>query len=303
MTNSGEKIVIRPQDLSPETDERIVIASNDLTETVSVPESTLPSPSRWKLAVGTLVPFLNALIWWRLPARGRTGRRLAKAFAVILAMASVGCLVVAAIVVFQERITWIERVARTAERSVVMIQSGNSTGTGFVVAKEDGRCLILTNKHVVGNAQSCLVGGRVMSPTPAQLAGRAREDSVDLALLVVTSETLRTLGPVASFESTRTGQQVVAVGHPMGLDYTITEGIISAKRSGMLLQTSAPINPGNSGGPLVNDRGEVVGVNTMTVDPSEGHGLGFAFRADLVHDEDAWEFTGDVSGLLRRARN
>jgi len=228
---------------------------------------------------------------------------LAKAFAVILAMVSIVCLAGLAFLVTREPITWIERIAKTAERSVVMIQSGDSMGTGFVVAEDDGRCLILTNKHVVGDAQDCLVGGRVVPPTPAHVAGRARDDGVDLALLVVTSDALKTLGPIASFESARAGQQVVAVGHPKGLDYTITEGIVSAKRSGMLLQTSAPINPGNSGGPLVNNRGEVVGVNTMIVDPAEGYGLSFAFRADLIRDEEAWDFTTDISGLLRRARD
>jgi len=298
MANSGEKIVIQPRELSSETDERIVIASGDLVETVSVPPPTPTAPAGWRLAVSTLVPFWNAWVWWRLPLQGRTGLRLARVFAVALATASIGCLVGLAVVAFRQPVNWIERVAETAERSVVMIQCGDAKGTGFVVAKDDARCLILTNKHVVGDAQECLIAARVVPPTPARVAGRARDESVDLALLVVSSEALRTLGPIASYESIRTGQQVVAVGHPLGLDYTITEGIISAKRSGILLQTSAPINPGNSGGPLINNRGEVVGVNTMTIDPSEGHGLGFAFRADLIHDKNAWEFTIDISGLL-----
>ena len=95
---------------------------------------------------------------------------------------------------------------------------------------------------------------------------------------------------------------MAAVGHPLGLEYTITDGIISAKRGGMLLQTSTPINPGNSGGPLINRRGDIVGVNTMMISPEHGQSLAFAFRADLLRDREQWQYLMDVSGLLARVR-
>lgn len=112
MADSGEKIVIRPEDLSPETDEPFVIAGSDLEEAVSTPQSAPTSPPRWQLAVITLVPLWNAWAWWRLPVQGWTGNRLAKAFAVILAIVSGICLAGLAFLVIREPITWIERVAR-----------------------------------------------------------------------------------------------------------------------------------------------------------------------------------------------
>ena len=298
--NSDEKIVIRPQDLTAPAADHVVITEGELSEATSAAPSRRASSTRWWLAAGTLVPFWNAWIWWHLPVDARTGRRLAKAFAVVLAMASLGVLVYLTVILLRQRVDWIERVAESADRSVVRIQNGDSAGTGFVVAEKDGQCLILTNGHVIDDLKDCAVSGRFTPWLPARVAGLPRDPNVDLALLVVSSDSLETLGPIASFDSVRPGQQVVAVGHPLGLDYTITHGIISGKRSGMLLQTTAPINHGNSGGPLINRQGKVVGVNTSTIDPNEGYGIGFATRADLVHERNVWDFSIDVSDLLRQ---
>jgi S1-C subfamily serine protease len=142
--------------------------------------------------------------------------------------------------------------------------------------------------------------GRSLRSVTGQVVGLPQDGEIDLALLEVVGSGLRPLGRIAPFGDIRTGERVVAIGHPLGLDYTITDGIVSAKRSGLLLQTSAAINPGNSGGPLVNRSGHVVGVNTMTVDPEAGHGLGFAVRADLVLSDQAWTFSRDVRALLQR---
>ena len=103
-----------------------------------------------------------------------------------------------------------------------------------------------------------------------------------MALLVIEAAELKPLGRIASYGSVHPGLEVAAVGHPMGLDFTITDGIISAKRGGVFLQTSAPISGGNSGGPLVSRDGKVVGVNTMIVKPEVGPSMAFAVRADLV---------------------
>jgi S1-C subfamily serine protease len=299
MTDRGDKIVIRTDELAPTP----AVSRPDPPAGSADPrgDPTVPR-STWALIALMFVPFLNAWIWWRYPARSRNGVRLARALAVLLGLASVGLLATLLILAIRPRDDWIQRTARAADRGVICIESGDRQGTGFVIASHRGRHLILTNKHVLGCPDRCVVYGRGTPPVVAQLAGFARDEHVDLAVLVAETGGLAPVGPVAPFASVRPGERVVAVGHPMGLDYTLTDGIVSAKRMGLMLQTSAAINPGNSGGPLINQRGEVVGVNTMTIDPRAGQGLGFAFRADHVLDGRTWEFLVDVSDLLDRAR-
>ena len=299
MTDSSEKIVIRPEELTAPPTARTAVEEPDVD---GESRGWAISRQAWGLGAATLVPLLNAWVWWRFPATSHTGRRLARAAAVVLAVFSAGLLVVLAVAALKPRAGWIERVSRVADRSVVMIECGDGFGTGFVIASKDGRHLILTNKHVLGDVKECRVSGRFVVPVTGKLAGYPRDNDVDLALVVVWTEGLEPLGPIAPFESVQPGQPVVAVGHPLELDYTITEGIVSAKRAGILLQTSAAINPGNSGGPLVNERGEVVGVNTMACNSHEAQGLGFAIRADWVRKTEAWVFTMNVSDLLARVQ-
>jgi S1-C subfamily serine protease len=215
---------------------------------------------------------------------------------------------------------WKEQAARQAEHGVVVIQADSSAiaaaaspadgeadgpqhrvafGTGFVVASSGNRHLVLTNRHVVGDAATCRVTAGNGGSTQGAIAGRPNADDVDLALLLVESNWLRPLGPVSSYDQVRQGEDVVAIGHPLGLDFTVSSGIISAKR-GRDLQTSAPISPGNSGGPLVNQHGAVIGVNTRIIDPSEGTSLGFAVRADIVLDPSAWSYTSPEAEALAR---
>ncbi|MBJ6726283.1 DegQ family serine endoprotease [Geomesophilobacter sediminis] len=158
-----------------------------------------------------------------------------------------------------------------------------SLGSGVIVSR-DG--YILTNNHVVegtGEIKVKLSDGRELK---ARVIGR--DPKTDLALIKVTSgfENLPVL-TLGDSEKMRVGDWVLAVGNPFGLELTVTQGIISATGrvigSGPydnFLQTDAPINPGNSGGPLVNLRGEVVGINTAIV--SGGQGIGFAIPSDLA---------------------
>lgn len=158
-----------------------------------------------------------------------------------------------------------------------------SLGSGFIVDK-DG--YILTNNHVVENAQEIkvrLADGREFK---AKVIGR--DTRTDLALIKITSifENLPVL-TLGDSDSMRVGDWVLAVGNPFGLGQTVTQGIISATGrvigSGPyddFLQTDAPINPGNSGGPLVNLKGEVIGINTAII--SGGQGLGFAIPSKMA---------------------
>jgi serine protease Do len=160
------------------------------------------------------------------------------------------------------------------------IQRG--TGSGVVI-RSDG--YILTNKHVVENASHVDVVFRDGTHLQGKAVGV--DDATDLAVVKVAANKL-TAARLADSSRAKPGQWVMAVGSPFGLDYTVTVGVLSATgRGGMganeiedYLQTDASINPGNSGGPLVNLRGEVLGINTMIA--GQGTGIGFAIPSNLA---------------------
>jgi len=159
-------------------------------------------------------------------------------------------------------------------------------GSGFVI-EENG--YIMTNNHVVEGSENIQVTFSDNQSYKAQIIGR--DPKTDLALIKIdVDRKLETL-PLGSSEKAEVGDWVVAVGSPFGLGDTVTAGIISAKfrRIGGAyddyIQTDASINPGNSGGPLVNTRGEVIGVNTAIFSQSGGNiGIGFAIPINIAKD-------------------
>ncbi|MBX5476095.1 MAG: trypsin-like peptidase domain-containing protein [Clostridia bacterium] len=163
-------------------------------------------------------------------------------------------------------------------------QVQHGLGSGVLI---DSNGIILTNQHVIDGADEISV--KVMDrsqPFPARVLGQDR--SLDLAVLKIDGHGLPTL-PLGDSDKMRVGDWVVAVGNPLGLDHTVTVGVLSAKGRSLdasgrhydvLLQTDAAINPGNSGGPLLNLKGEVIGINTAV--SSQGQGLGFAIPINTV---------------------
>ena len=172
-----------------------------------------------------------------------------------------------------------------------------AAGTGFIISK-DG--LILTNNHVVEGATDIFVAfGENQCDTEeykAKLVGR--DQLTDSALIQLDEKPSTPLVEAKFGDSSQmqTGDWVMAIGNPFGLAHTVTVGVISAtkrpfpvaeQRSQDVLQTDAAINPGNSGGPLLNIRGEVIGINTAILanSRSEGNiGIGFAIPINLVRD-------------------
>ncbi len=163
------------------------------------------------------------------------------------------------------------------------------TGSGFFYDR-DGR--IVTNWHVVEGANTVEVVLADGTSLPADLVGY--DEYYDLAVIQVDAAKISfTPLPLASDPNLRVGQKVLAIGNPFGLDRTLTTGVISALgrtiesasglQIGNVIQTDAAINPGNSGGPLLNMRGEVIGINTSISSPSGGSvGIGFAVPIDII---------------------
>ncbi len=161
------------------------------------------------------------------------------------------------------------------------VREWTSLGSGFVVDPEG---LIVTNVHVIRDATTIRVGlqdGRIFD---AAVVGT--DPATDLALLYIDATDLPSLA-LGDSDALRVGAQVFAVGNPYGYDHTVTAGIVSAKYRDLgigpyddYLQTDASINPGNSGGPLLDMRGRVVGVNTVT--HGSGEGLGWAVPVNML---------------------
>ena len=172
-------------------------------------------------------------------------------------------------------------------------QPTQGNGSGFIVTR-DG--YILTNNHVVQDADRMTVrmtDGRVFR---AKLVGR--DPTTDVAVIKIEAGTNLPTVTFGDDNTTRVGEWVLAIGNPLGLDFTVTAGIVSAKSRDVVglpgrtsysitdfLQTDAAINPGNSGGPLVNIRGEVIGINSAIASQTGFYaGYGFAIPITLARD-------------------
>src|SRR6516225_6568574 len=162
-----------------------------------------------------------------------------------------------------------------------------SLGSGVIVSPEG---YILTNNHVVDGATDVRVTLSDKREFEAKIVGT--DPKVDIAVLRIDASGLKpiTLGDSSKVE---VGETALAIGNPFGVGQTVTRGIISAKGRGNLgiedyedfIQTDAPINPGNSGGALINDRGELVAINTAIIGESGGsQGIGFAVPVNLAHN-------------------
>jgi serine protease Do len=177
------------------------------------------------------------------------------------------------------------RVRRAAESEGAREEPGEprrATGSGFVI---DPGGLVVTNAHVVEGAEAIQVRLSDGRRFPGKVVGR--DNRVDLALIKIDGATNLTVLPLGDSNRVRVGELVLALGHPFGLEQSVSFGIVSRKGAPLtvaapgfdFIQTDAAINPGNSGGPLVNMTGEVIGVNSMA---ARNGSIGFAIPSSLV---------------------
>jgi S1-C subfamily serine protease len=178
-------------------------------------------------------------------------------------------------------------VVKAVSPAVVSVNPGHG-GSGVII-RQDG--IILTNDHVIGDGpvSVTLADGRKLT---ARVLGR--DDQLDLAAIQVPVNGLP-VAPRGDSDRLDVGQTAIAVGDPLGLERTVTRGVVSAthrrlddSRLGLenMIQTDAAINPGNSGGPLLDSSGRVIGINTLIIAGRDGspRGLGFAIPINTAHD-------------------
>jgi serine protease Do len=196
-----------------------------------------------------------------------------------------------------------ELVAQLGE-AVVQVRTPSGLGSGFIINEEG---FLITNFHVIEGETQISVevyhqrAGPLERRSYKQVRIVAMNKFDDLALLKIEDAAAPRFAKVlmGQTDTLAVGERVFAIGSPLGLERTVTEGIISTKtrqlQGELFLQTTAQINPGNSGGPLFNLRGEVVGVTNMKV--TFGEGLGFAIPAEAVrfflNHRDAFAYDND----------
>lgn len=210
-----------------------------------------------------------------------------------------------------------KRLNRECESCVVLIEGHKGEeawdGTGFIIYRDrdpDGLSLIMTNLHVAQpDAESFYVMTKSRAVTDAVLVGMAT-DGTDLAVLAI--QNIPNLKPIWKLRSSKLaeeGDAVYTVGHPVGLDFTVSpKGMLNRKRyssekdipGGAVLQHSAPISPGNSGGPLVDSVGNIIGVNTSY--RKDGNNLYFAIPVEFLHKEGAWRWDPNVLPIIQNIR-
>ncbi len=178
------------------------------------------------------------------------------------------------------------RVYQLNAPAVVSINSGKNQGAGVIISS-DG--LVVTNKHVVQGVNVLNVKTANGAIHKAQVITYGSGNR-DLAFLKILSKGVFPFARLGNSQKVKVGQRVLAIGSPFGLDGTLTTGIISRiDRSRNMIQTDAAINPGNSGGPLLNTRGELIGINRSIVNPvgASSAGISFAVPIDIVKEEIA----------------
>lgn len=171
-----------------------------------------------------------------------------------------------------------------------LTQTGQSSGSGIIVGQSDTELLLVTNYHVISDADNLKVA--FIDGTEAQAQVKGSDADMDLAVLAIKLSDLSqetkdaiAIAPLGDSDSLEMGEYVVAIGNALGYGQSVTDGIVSALnrsipladgKEGTFIQTNAAINPGNSGGALLNAKGEVIGINSNKIGNNLVEGMGYA---------------------------
>jgi S1-C subfamily serine protease len=186
-------------------------------------------------------------------------------------------------------------IIETSVPSVVTIRTDVSQGTGFII---DSEGYVVTNFHVVDGATAATIITYDYEDHQVSLIGSYPD--LDIALLKI-SGTYDAL-ELGNSNDIQVGERVIAIGNPLGLQFSVSQGIVSAvHRTGpnglpVYVQTDAALNPGNSGGPLINTRGKVIGINNFKAGDSES--LGFALESNYIKDAVNDIYRQSTGGVL-----
>ena len=173
----------------------------------------------------------------------------------------------------------VQEIIEKYQTAIIQISATAGNGTGFYVKEFD---IIVTNNHVITGTAEVTIQGKLFPKTLSKVW--YTDQKHDLAFLQPPS--FKALGEIhlGNYETLKDGDEVIAIGHPYGLNYSATQGVISKVdriRNGLkYIQIDAAINPGNSGGPLVNDKGDVIGINSFII--KGGDNLGFALPVSYL---------------------
>ncbi|MBR5046657.1 MAG: trypsin-like peptidase domain-containing protein, partial [Eubacterium sp.] len=194
-------------------------------------------------------------------------------------------------------------------------------GSGFIISKDDKNLYIATNNHVVSGATSLTVGFSDGNTAQAQVVGT--DSDADLAVISVKSEDISKetaavikVAVLGDSDSLKVGEPVIAIGNALGYGQSVTTGVLSAKDrevsftdgTMILLQTDAAINPGNSGGVLINQQGQVIGINNAKLEDTSVEGMGYAIPittakeilTDLMNSTSIAEKDASFLGVVGR---
>lgn len=164
---------------------------------------------------------------------------------------------------------------------VIQIATPYSTGTGFYLSEHH---IIVTNEHVIRDNKEVIIDGALIEKQIVEVC--YIDPKFDLAFLKAPEELKNIINDLSDDEELKEGHYVIAIGHPYGLKYTVTKGIISNllhEQGGIkYIQHDAALNPGNSGGPLVNMEGKIIGINTFII--KNGNNIGFSLPVNYLRD-------------------
>ncbi|GGC97145.1 putative serine protease YyxA [Thalassobacillus devorans] len=177
------------------------------------------------------------------------------------------------------------------------VSQNSGTGSGVIYKKEQGNAYIVTNHHVVENAEQLEVILNDGTKIKAELEGS--DPLTDLAVLKIDDKHVKQVAKLGDAKDVEVGQTAIAIGNPLGMEFagSATKGIVSGLNRNIpvdmnkdgqadwqteVIQTDAAINPGNSGGALINLQGDVIGINTMKIAQNEVEGLGFSIPMDVA---------------------